>query len=210
MDSLIRFVLVAVGIAIALAALLWLNLAHRPWVGVQDVKVRNNWPTQVDGKLRFDLSVELKNVGKSPAVVLRTAASAITSNEWSSAQKKRCNEARAEIQASDLYHWTVLPDQIWPYHAPAVTEKPLSEIRASGDDEIYVMIVGCVLYRSIFDDAIYATSFVARVSEEDQNDRKHIETRGAINPIRLNHLIDPPKDRLLIIKDVSMPGEPPR
>lgn len=37
-----------------------------------------------------------------------------------------------------------------------------------------------------------------------------METRGAINPIRLDHLIDPPKNRVVIIKDLSMAGEPPR
>lgn len=117
MDSLVRFILVAVGIGTALAALLWrgllwrwlldkenaahvtaiatiglvlvtvglifvallqwrtlektdetlkltLSLAHRPWVGVHDIKVRNNWPSRSGDELRFDLSVELKNVGK--------------------------------------------------------------------------------------------------------------------------------------------------
>jgi hypothetical protein len=185
-----------------------LNLAHRPWVGVEKIETRS-WPTtQADGKVHLDLSVTLKNVGKSPAVVLVSGGAILSTEDWKPKQKKRCADTKSAVQRSGFGdEWTVLPDQLWPYHISLLLETPLSELKKMAGMEFVIRIVGCVVYRSTFDDAIYTTSFVAMTSVEDP---KLEEPRGVLHPIKVSDLGAPAKDRWVIIKDLSMAGESPR
>jgi len=142
---------------------------------------------------------------------MNTYANAIETHDWRTTQKQTCEKAIASIKPSELEHWTILPDGEWPYHVSPVIDTPVAELKsAGGGDELAVMIVGCIVYRSVFDETLYTTSFVARASEEDSSDTKHMETRGAINHLRLSHLSKPPPGWKVVIKDLSMAGEPPR
>ena len=183
-----------------------LTLAHRPWVGIEKIEIRN-WPTQVNGQINFDLAVWLKNVGKSPAVVLVDAVAILSTEPWAGPQKKKCTDTKAEVQRNGFgEQWTVLPDQVWPFHKSILLKTPVSEIQQNLGGKYVARFAGCVLYKSTFDDALYMTSFVGTTSVEDP---RHPLPRDESNPLIISDRTEP-KDHRLVIKALSMAGEPPQ
>jgi hypothetical protein len=190
------------------------RVLQRPWISITTITFQprvaaasgdllDPWPTYEDDKIGFRLRFFLRNVGHTPAYDVRVDALVYLEtghpDEWKEPQKKVCDRLRAKlVKGEPSARYTILAEDVsFPYNVePEKIQKP--------DHDYDPVIVGCVAYKTAFDDEPHQTPFFGRISVADS--RRPVDSQGKPNSIKIGDR-KPPRNHQLAVIHLGVAGK---
>jgi hypothetical protein len=180
------------------------TIRFQPRVAARSGDYLDPWPTYDGDKVGFRLRFFLRNVGHIPAFDVRVEARVYLQterqDEWKERQTDVCDRLRAKlVRREPSARYTILPEDVsFPYNVePETIQKPAT-------DYYDPVVVGCVAYRTAFDDKPHQTPFFGRISVVDSS--KPVDPQGKPNPIKTSDRT-PPKNCQLAVIHLGVAGE---